>query len=166
MNSKYLFVILLLFIASCSRKSDVELFNEGNKAEVEKNVTVALEKYNEVVNEFPTTAYAESSQYRIAMIKINQEGNKQQAVEAHLKFYRMFPRSKQAPAMLFLAAFLYNNDLRNLDSARVLYEEFIQKYPGHDLAESAKFELANLGKSPDEYLKSEVSSSEKKETRQ
>lgn len=166
MKLSNLFIVLLVFLVSCSPKSETELFKEGNSAEAEKNFALAIEKYTEVVDKFSATAYAESSQYRIAMITVNQEGNKQQAVEAHRKFYIMFPQSKQAPAMLFLAAFIYNNDLRNFDSARVLYGEFLQKYPDHELAESAKFEVENLGKNPDEYLKSAVTSTDKKTSEQ
>jgi len=45
-----------------------------------------------------------------------------------------------------------NNELHKLDSARVLYEAFLQQYPNHDLAVSARFELETLGKDPTQFL--------------
>ena len=38
----------------------------------------------------------------------------------------------------------------------MVYELFLQKYPNHNLAPSAKFELDNMGKDPTEVLKNNV----------
>jgi hypothetical protein len=54
--------------------------------------------------------------------------------------------------MLFLSGFIYNNDLRQLDSAKIVYETFLKKYPDHELAASARFELETLGKDPSQTL--------------
>jgi outer membrane protein assembly factor BamD (BamD/ComL family) len=53
---------------------------------------------------------------------------------------------------LFQIGFIYNNKLGNVDSARIAYEQFLAKFPQHELAPYAKFELDNLGKSPDTIL--------------
>ena len=144
--------LLLMLFASCSQKSDADLFREGSAAEEKKDIPLALSLYGEAVDRFPATAYAESSQYRIAMILMNAEGEKRPAVDAQMKFFTMFPSSRRAPGMLFLAAFTYNNDLHNLDSAKLLYELFLAKYPGDEMAASASFELRTLGRSPEEVI--------------
>lgn len=162
---KRLFVCLLLcLLASCSRKSDAELYSEGLAAEKGNDMPLALAQYAEAVERYPSTAYAESSQYRTAMVLMNGEGDKRAAAAAQLKFYAMFPMSANAPSMLFLAAFTYNNDLRNLDSAKLLYEEFLAKYPSHDMARSAQFELQTLGKSPNELIRDQRASDSSKVT--
>jgi len=152
-------LILMLFIVSCSRKSDVELYNEGKSAEAEKNFTKATELFEEAVNRYPAQAYAESSLARLAVIYNNDVKDPRKALDAYRRFYTLFPSSKQAPTMLFLSGFLLNNELRMIDSAKLVYETFLQKYPQHELAASARFELENLGKEPGQSLNSNLSAS-------
>ena len=38
------------------------------------------------------------------------------------------------------------NDLKNFEEAGKFYKKFIDKYPDHDLADDAQYELNNLGK--------------------
>lgn len=149
-------LLLLCTFASCSRKSDAQLFHEGVAAEQQKDVATALNRFSEAVDKYPATAYAESSLYRSAMIQMNAGGDKHPAVDAQLRFCKMFPKSTNAPSMLFLAAFTYNNDIHNIDSARNLYTQFLATYPSDELAKSAQFELETLGKSADEYLRARV----------
>ena len=61
---------------------------------------------------------------------------------------------------MFLSAFLLNNDLHKLDSAKIVYEAFIQKYPSHELVPSAKFELETMGKDPGVFFKHDSTSTE------
>ena len=68
------------------------------------------------------------------------------------------------PAALFLIGFVYNNHLHNLDSARIAYEQFLTQYPSHEMASSAKFELDNLGKSPEELFRTQLAEGEKDTT--
>ena len=153
---RFALCLLLCTFASCSRKSDAQLFHEGVAAEQQKDVPTALSRYGEAVDRFPATAFAESSLYRCAMIHMNSTADKHPAVDAQLRFCKMFPASANAPSMLFLAAFTYNNDIHNIDSARILYTQFLAKYPSDGLAKSAQFELETLGKSADEYLRSRL----------
>jgi len=46
--------------------------------------------------------------------------------------------------------------LKNIDSARIAYEDFIKRYPSNQLVVSAQFELGNLGKDPAEILNAQV----------
>jgi outer membrane assembly lipoprotein YfiO len=160
--------IILLSLSGCAKKSDSQLYTEGKEAEARKDFTSAAESYEEALARFKTSAYAESSLSRLAYMYNNDIKDKKKALEAYKKFYQMFPSSKQAPTMLFLSAFIYNNEFNNepgmLDSARRSYELFLEKYPDHELASSAKFELENLGKSPDELIKKQppVTDKEKK----
>ena len=149
-------LVLALIVASCSRKTDVQLYTEGTGAHEQGNFALAAERYEEIVDRFPGTAYAESSLSHAAVMYNNDLRDMKKAAAAYQKFYHMFPASKQAPTMMFLAAFLYNNELHQIDSARHIYEQFLATYPAHDLAASAKFELANLGKDPNLTLDNQV----------
>ena len=158
MKISHLCLLLLIMMTSCSRKSEKELYDEGNVAYVQKNFQIAVDRFQAVVDEFPNTAYAETCQFQIAMIYNNDMHDPRKAVQAYQKFYEAFPSSAEAPHALFLVGFLYNNELKSIDSARFAYELFLQKYPAHSLAVSAKFELETLGIDPSQVLQSQRAS--------
>lgn len=78
--------------------------------------------------------------------------------EKALDFYRLiynnFPSYDKAPQALFLQAFTLDNDLQKYSEAKVLYEEFLKKYPENDFADDTQFLLENLGKDEAEIIKS------------
>ena len=39
------------------------------------------------------------------------------------------------------------------DKAKPLYEEFLKKYPQHELAQSVQFSLSNIDKTPEQIIK-------------
>ena len=158
MKQSHLFLLLLILVTSCSRKSDKELFEEGKIAQSKQNYQLAVERYQAVVEQYPASAYAETSQYYVAIVYNNDLHDTRKAIEAYQKFYDTFQTSNEAPNALFLIGFLYNNELKNIDSARMAYESFLQKYPSHTLAVSAKFELETLGKDPTQVLQSKSAS--------
>jgi len=147
-----IFFILLIILASCSKKSDVDLYNDAKAAEGKKDFQKASELYEQIVNQFSTTAYAETSLLRLSVIYNNDLKNSREAIHSYQRYYTMFPTSKQAPTMLFLSGFIYNNDLHQIDSARIVYDTFLKKYPDHELVASARFELETLGKDPSQTL--------------
>ena len=51
-----------------------------------------------------------------------------------------------------MMGFVYANDLGNADKAKQTYEDFLKRYPKDELAESARAELKNLGKTPEQIL--------------
>ena len=146
---RFTFTLMILFsLVSCSRKSDTELYTDAKAAEAIKDFQKAVELYEQVVDRFPTVATAESSLVRLSVIYNNDIKDPRKAIDTYRRCYTMFPSSKQAPTMLFLSGFVFNNELHMLDSARIVYQIFLQKYPDNDLAASAKYELETLGKDP------------------
>ncbi|MBK7870422.1 MAG: tetratricopeptide repeat protein [Saprospiraceae bacterium] len=63
-----------------------------------------------------------------------------------------YPDYKRAPQALFMRAFTLDAELKRYNEAKVLYQEFLKKYPNDELAESAQFSLKNLGKSEEEIV--------------
>lgn len=160
MRIAVLSLLLLVFLSSCSKKTDVGLFTEASELESKKEFQRSAELYESVVNQFPASAYAESSLTRLSVLYNNELKDARLAIHTYQRCYTMFPSSPQAPNMLFLSGFVYNNELRRIDSARMIYETFLQKYPTHELAPSAKFELETLGQDPLEALKPIVTKSD------
>ena len=77
-----------------------------------------------------------------------------QALAIYDWIYTKFPKHEKAPQALFLKAFTLDNDIGKRAEAKVLYEDFLAKYPNDDFADDTRFLLDNLGKSDDEIIKS------------
>lgn len=141
-----------LLLASCAGKNARDLYAEARAAEDSGNVFLALDKLEEIVRDYPAEAVAETAMYRIVMVRSGTPGDKAPAVEAQTRFLQLYPNSLEAPKVTFMLAFLYNNEMMLIDSAKKYYNQFLSLYPSHELAPSAKFELETLGKGPEELL--------------
>lgn len=64
-----------------------------------------------------------------------------------------FPESSYLPETVFLKAYVYENLLSDYGKASQVYNDFLKKYPTHDLADDAEAALKYLGKSPEEMVK-------------
>ncbi|MGB0862958.1 MAG: tetratricopeptide repeat protein [Saprospiraceae bacterium] len=81
-------------------------------------------------------------------------GDAEKAIAAWQKVLDDYSSSKWSKNALIEQAFINENILQDLEKAKALYEQFIKKYPNDELTDDAQFSLQNLGKSPDEVLKS------------
>ncbi|GAB4380147.1 MAG: hypothetical protein Kow0042_30050 [Calditrichia bacterium] len=86
---------------------------------------------------------------------------KEEWSEAELNFQKVldeYPQGEYASKALFMVGFINANYLKNYEKARKYYTEFLNKYPDHDLADDAKYEINNLGKNVDElpFLKDDT----------
>lgn len=68
--------------------------------------------------------------------------------------YTKYPSYEKAPQSLFLKAFTYDNDLGDKEKAKLLYQEFLKKFPNDDFADDTEFLLANIDKNDEEIIKS------------
>ena len=75
------------------------------------------------------------------------------AISIYDWIYTRYPEDSRSSQALFLKAFTYDNDLRDLTTAKALYEEYLEKYPNDDFSDDTQFLLRNLGKSDEEILK-------------
>ena len=53
-----------------------------------------------------------------------------------------------------MQGFVNENLLMDMDKAKYHYERFIKEYPNHALAKDTKVLIENLGKTPEELIKS------------
>lgn len=67
--------------------------------------------------------------------------------------YARYPTFSKAAEALFMLGFTYDEDLKDLEKARTVYTDFINKFPAHSFADDAEMLLKNLGKSDEEILK-------------
>ena len=72
------------------------------------------------------------------------------AIQEYRKVIENYSGSEQEPHALFMIGYVYANILNDTRSAKVEYEEFLSRFPKHELSPSVKFEIEYLGKSVDE----------------
>ena len=76
----------------------------------------------------------------------------EQSIALNEWLYERYPDHPRAGRALFLMAFTYDNELKDFDKAGQLYRQFLAEYPEDDFAQSARFQLDNLGKSANEII--------------
>lgn len=80
-------------------------------------------------------------------------GDFSSAIKCWEKIIQEYPTFEKSGQSLFLIGYVQENNLNKLAEAKATYEQFLVKYPEHELADDVQFSLANLGKSPDEIIK-------------
>lgn len=161
---KNIFAVVLVSISmiSCgdSRKEELakiealenELSNDSIKtANVNKvyNLHIA---YNGFADKFPKDSLAPVFLFRGGDMCIGLKWKKQ-AIEFFERVRNEYPDFKRTPDALFLEAFVYEDQVKDLAKAGELYRLFIEKYPQHPYAKDAAALIENLGKSPEDLIK-------------
>jgi tetratricopeptide (TPR) repeat protein len=75
------------------------------------------------------------------------------SLELFERIMEEYPGYEKIPHCLFLRGYILENNLRDLDAAKELYLEFLEKYPDHDFADDVEISLKYLGKSPEELIR-------------
>jgi len=109
-------------------------------------------KYETYAKRFPKDEKAADYLYKAGEVA-RSTGDMRRSVSLLEQLYDDYRNYEKAPQSLFLAGFIYENDLKNLDKAKEIYNTFMKKYPKHELAKSVEFSLQNLGKPADEIIK-------------
>ena len=94
------------------------------------------------------------------------EGKDKEAVESYKKLVKKFPDGENHRIAVFLAGFIYANNLKEYDKAGEYYKMFLEEYPNDSLAFYAQFELDNLGKDIDSLLFDRIKKEESKENKE
>jgi len=77
-----------------------------------------------------------------------------QAILYYDKITYSFPKYRKVAYCYFLEGFVYENQMNDILNAKKYYNLFITKFPTHPLVKDAKVLIENLGKSPEELIKS------------
>ncbi|MEP7171492.1 MAG: tetratricopeptide repeat protein, partial [Bacteroidota bacterium] len=152
-------IILVLFIASafasCKsakekladqiRQGEKEMLNDSSQAVNHKKAMEMINLYKEYAEKFKDDTLAAEYLFRAGDVS-NGIGQYRQAIDFYKQCSEINSYSKQ-PVAFFLQGFIYETQLNDMQNAKRIYEEFLQKYPNHKLATDVNFSLANLGKS-------------------
>ncbi len=128
----------------------------------EKDPYVADSILEEIVNKFPLTEYSEEAGkllgFTEAMVidsvaelynsgaDLRKYGEFYFAIDQFLKLYTKYPKHTLAPKSLYSIGWTYENDIDNLDSAKIYYAKLISEYPESEYAAdvllSTKYKVA------------------------
>jgi TolA-binding protein len=78
--------------------------------------------------------------------------NYELALRLYETLHERYPKHENAPKALFMQAFTYDDNLKQIDKAREAYERFLKQYPNDDFADDAQVLLDNLGKKDEEII--------------
>lgn len=159
MKSIFALVLLGLSMISCSKISDQELFDQGNKLIKEKKISEAIKSFESLISEYPQSKLAPKSILQIASFYeaqliegTNRAKSYNKALELYNQVIEKYPDSEEAPIALFQSGFIYDNEFKNYDEATKKYNLFLQKYPDHKYCAIVQQSLDIMGMDPEEII--------------
>lgn len=164
----FFFAIIIFLLAGCSKTSDKGYMDKAAQSAKNEDFSEALTSYEKLLEEYPDSKLApdalvkEAALYHDNKVKnLSKEESIRKSAEIFKSVSDKYPKSEQAPQSLFMAGFIYANELKDYDTATKVYKLFLEKYPDNELASSAKDELNNMGLTPEQILKKKIETSQK-----
>jgi TolA-binding protein len=158
-----LFAVALMFVG-CGKKDANELIGEASELIKNNNITEAVNLFEEIIKEHPESREASVAMYELGKIyqskllkSVDETESLNKAVYYFDEVYQKYSTSPEAPLALFMKGFILANELNQLDEATKTYKIFVEKYPNHELANSAQDELNFMGLSPEQILQKKSS---------
>lgn len=125
--------------------SDQHIDRNLAKALIDKSVTFA--------EAFPEDQFSPGFLFRAGNVAVG-IGSFADAANYFEMVHQKYSSYERAPDALFLEGFTYENHLNNIEKAKECYTSFLSRFPDDELAEQVKIVLENIGKSPEELVKS------------
>ena len=148
-----LILSVLLFIFSCKsekeklvqeiKSGEEKLFNDSTKMLDPAVAGTELVAYQKFVSTYPEDTASPNYLFKAADLATGLRKSRE-AVRLYREFISKYPTHPKNATSYFLLAFVYDNDIRQKDSAKIFYREFLEKYPTHQLAPSAKASLDQI----------------------
>lgn len=128
------------------------LFADPTKMIDKKLAQELITKYIEFADTYPEDSETPATLFKAGDMAMNLN-MPQQAIQLFDRIMTNFPDYEKTPQCLFLKGYVYENDYKDLDKAKQIYEEFLEKYPDDEFADDAEISIQNLGKSPEDLIK-------------
>lgn len=155
-----LFIVLL--INACSppknnklteiEKMEDELFSDESKMIDRVQAMKLIDLYIAYTDEFPEDTEAAEYLFKAGDMAMNLNMPRR-AIQVFDRILNDYPEYEKAPQCMFLKGYVYENNLGDLQKAKAIYEEFLEKYPDDEFADDAEVSIKNLGKTPEELIK-------------
>ncbi|MCB2220126.1 MAG: tetratricopeptide repeat protein [Bacteroidetes bacterium] len=152
---------ILIFVACTSpqekSKADIKsmedsLFSDETKMVDRVKAKELITMYVTYADNYPTDPETPATLFKAGDMAMNLN-QARQAIQIFDRIMDQYPDYEKTPQCLFLKGYIYENDLNDLNTAKKIYEEFLEKYPDDEFADDAKISIQNLGKSPEELIR-------------
>lgn len=160
-------VCFVIVLTSCSTENEKDLMKKAQDQLENNNYSAAIETLEQITTNFPETKEAGKAYLEMAklyqgraVVGVTETESYLRAVQNYTKVFEEYTDMEEAPGALFMCGFLQANELNDLTAAEHSYKLFLEKYPDHELASSAKSELENLGLTPEEILQKATAQSQ------
>lgn len=135
------------------QQSEKKLYNDSL---MELDITTAdsiINLYSNFANRYSDDS--SSAEYLFRAAEICKTLNKgRQSLLYYERVENNYPQFSKMPICIFMQGFVCENLLKDFENAKYHYQRFIDKYPKHALVHDTKILIENLGKSPEELIKS------------
>jgi len=168
MKKYCLFILVIAFLSGCKGGDKNEMSREDRLKEIKKKETIVRDSYETGVidsktaeslrkdylayaSDFPEDSLAPKYLHKASEValELNME---QEAIKSLDVLLKKYPKYKYLPVALYYKGFILENHLKDIPAAVKVYEDFLKKYPNHELAPQVQATLLNIGKSPDQLV--------------
>ncbi|MDW8464818.1 MAG: tetratricopeptide repeat protein [Chloroherpetonaceae bacterium] len=155
--------LLVVGLASgCLRQNEAEYWHaldlQAARASLPDAFLSTADAYFQFYERHPNSPRAPYALFKSAQMRLSAQ-KPQQALQHFELLYARYPTSQEGAQALFMMAYIQHNYLDDTATARLLYARFLERYPTHSLAESARFELQHLGQPADQLFSPDTSTS-------
>jgi outer membrane protein assembly factor BamD (BamD/ComL family) len=112
---------------------------------------MAITTYSEFIEKFPNDSLTPDFLFKAGEVATANMQYKQ-AIGYYKGVTANYPKYKYIEECWYLQAHIWDNYLNNDDSAKVVYEQVIQKFPSSHYAQDSKAALQNLGKTDEQLI--------------
>lgn len=161
MKNKVLY-ILLIMLAACSGgrqqlldeiKEKEAIVTKSYEDVIDKSTAESLRQdYLDFADDYPDDSLAPKFLHKAAELSLAIDMAKD-AVSTLDTLISRYPDYKYLPDALFFKGFIQENHLKDMAAAKKTYEDFLKRFPNHELADQVAVTIENLGKSPEELVK-------------
>jgi len=130
---------------------EYELFSESSGKINQEKTKLLADSYIAYADQYPDDSLSPGYLFKAADVHMNLL-DPRTAIQLFDRILNNYPDFEKQAHCLFLKAYVFENELRILEQARQLYEDFLKKYPNHEFADDAEISIKNLGKTPEELI--------------
>ena len=152
-------LMLLGLMAGCtlSKEKQQDTISSLEKEIIESGDTAQqqelFKQYDRFIRKYPADSMAPEYLFRKAgILRVEKTGDP--ALDALAEIVTKYPESPRVAECYFLRGLVYEEVFYDQVMAKKAYEFFLERYPEHPLAESARYSIRYLGMSNEEIIAS------------
>ena len=159
MKRLVLILLVALYFVGCNNYDPAQRIEKLEKEVLSDDNAIVPEAASELVQAYCDFADANPNdemapEYLFKAMDVSMNLNEpQRTISIIDRLINDYPDYPNTQAALFVKAFIFETKYGNLDMAKKLYEQYLEKYPDGAFAESCRASIENLGLSPEELVK-------------